>query len=303
MADPYTGKLLQHARHGPIALHCDVLVRIMALAWPREAALLAQSCKELHRAHQSFKARLLLEELHQLSSFHQLHVFDDGTDNIAYGFLRIPETLITLASPDLTAANIHAMVLAFRPGMGQLRQYVHKMFRDRTNTNLTVSIQVPGSFEVVYRLFALAPILHALANVVTHDFKLAISLHAQKLPRTKSLSVSYKVDICLDQPFYGLYEGIKQHLGQHVRDDLVEKEYDQCPESGLWTSNLCWVDTGLPALFRHPPSLSKRDQHPGPATTDGKESDLSQCKEYHPSHITRLKILLLSFTSCACAPQ
>lgn len=278
MADSYTGKLLRSGRNGPPALDSDVLVRVMAFAWPREAAVLAQSCKELHKAYGALKASLNLDQLHQLSR-HQLTVYKDR----AYISLPVPGKLITLASPHLTAANIHAVVLALRPEMGQLQQYVQRMFHDRTSTNLTVDLQVPCSSELVCRRFAVAPILHAFADIVTRDLKLVISSHAQHPQGPERLNVSYQTRVSIDPPYRELYEGIKQRLGQDVRDDLLEIEYDQCPESGAFTSSLCWVHTGLPALFRSPHSWSreswtKHGRHVVISTINVEESNLSPCK-------------------------
>ena len=259
-------------------LDCDALAGVMALARPQDAVSVAQSCKELHKAHQALKANLNLDGLRQLSRQHVLGVAPDT----AYVQLAVPEELVRLAAHHLTTLEIHNVVLAMRPELRDLRAFAQRMFRDHLSTSLVVTLVVPGSVDVISRRVALAPVLHALTDIVTRDLKLVISSYAQVSQPSTSLKVNYDLDVSVQAPdsqgLDHLYLQVMKELGQIVADTIFDIQLFQCEMTGVVVGQLVsWKESGLPALFGRHAALSDSELSPGISSVDCEESASAQC--------------------------
>ncbi|KAL3152876.1 hypothetical protein ABBQ38_012185 [Trebouxia sp. C0009 RCD-2024] len=234
-------------------LDSDVLGRVLAFARPQDAVSIAQSCKALHKAHQMLKTKLRVDELHQHSSQHVLGL----TAHMAYVQLVIPQPLISLGAQQLTAPEIVKVVLALKPRLSHLQDFVEDMFRNSCSCSLFVRLQCPGTLAVIGRRLALAPVFRALFNSVTQDLRAVISSYTQALPSPTLLKVYYEREIDIqmyDQSCAQLYADVEKQLGQ----DVVQTVFDNrlvADLDGYEYYHTQWKETGLAALFGRVPSV------------------------------------------------
>ncbi len=257
-------------------LSSDALAGVMALAHPRDAAVFAQSCKDLHILHQALKANLRLDELQLLSSRHILGVAPDT----AYVQLLIPDELILLADRQLTASQEYSLALALRPEQSRIQSFVQRLFRDNPSCTLGLKMLVPASINMIDRRNALARILRALVSIVTQDLKAAISIHAQAAQQPTPFKVFYDFDVIIQhlhgQGLEELYSETEQRFGESLAHQLFQKVVATCGVTGKKMEYISWKETGLAVLFGQLPSTQQHDPTLGVSTIDCEESGSAQ---------------------------
>ncbi|KAL3152875.1 hypothetical protein ABBQ38_012184 [Trebouxia sp. C0009 RCD-2024] len=263
-----------HCKH----LNSDVLAGVLAFADPQVTVAMAQSCKELYRAHRALAANLHLEELQQRSSHHVLGVSPD----MAYVQLVVPHAIVRLAAQHLTAFDIDKVVLALKPELSHLQRFVQRQFGESCSSTLLVSLQIPGDIAMIRRRFALAPMLRALVNTVTRDLKAVISSYAQdslSYRGSSSLKVYYDLEVNIQLPAaqtaQQLYTDVENQMGQDVAQAVFGRKLVQCDMTGLEFAEIAWKETGLLALFGRLPSLPGSKDGFG-ICLDGMESGSAQ---------------------------
>lgn len=259
----------------------DVMARIMAVAAPKEAASLAQSCSHLRQRHQELTASLPLSVLQDRSSRHILGVSPDT----AYISLQVPDELIDMAQLCMTTFQVQAVALALRPNISRTHAFVQRAFQDTTSQMLLITLLVPGGFDMVAKRQHLAPVLCELVEVVKRDVKTALSSYALALQCTCSLDVYYDLRVSIQtscrQHLHDLYFKIRQHLGPVVLDQLLDREVEQYALTGHEFEYIQWKETGLAAMFGQKPSARQEQQtgHLSPVV-----SGSAQLWRFTPTH-------------------
>ena len=264
----------------PVTLNRDTLAAVMAVAEPRAAVTLAQSCTVMYQTHQAMKADLDLTFFQDTSSRHVLGIGPDS----AYVHLIIPEELITLTERAPTAMEWHNIFLALRPDPSRVLSFVQRMFRDQTSESLSLELLVPGSMLLVAKRHDVAPILTAFVNIVKDDMKAAMSNHAHVSQPSTSLKVFYDLEIGIEYPkeqsLHDVYMQIKQEFGQRVLGELLDRQVDVCEATGVEYEEIVWKETGLAALFGRRPSFGQQEQVVG--LSDTYESGSAECWRFAP---------------------
>lgn len=264
-----------------VTLNRDTLAAVMAVARPRDAVSLAQSCTVMFKTHQAMKVDLDLTFFQDQSSRHVLGVGPDS----AYIHLLIPEELITLTERALTAVELHNVFLALRPAPDRILSFVQRVFRDQTSESLSLELLIPGCMLLIAKRHDVAPVLTAFVEVVKYDLKAAMSNHARVSQLSTSLKVFYDLQISIEDPkgqsLHDMYLQIKQEFGQNVLFELLDRQIDVCEATGIEYEDIIWKDTGLAALFGRWPFLGQQQQVID--LSDIYESGSAECWRFAPS--------------------